>query len=400
MARYAYLAKDADGKSYKGSIEAYNEAELTEKLKDMGFYPTSVKREKGLIIFGAKRVSPQELVVFSRQLSTMVGAGLTLNKSLEALEKQTDSSYLKIIISEIRINIEGGVSLSKAMEKHKAVFSDFFVGMVEAGESGGVLKKVLERLADHLEKQEALKRSVRGAFAYPVVVGTLAVLVVGFLVIFIVPVFKSVYDRMHLSLPLPTLLLIGASNCARKFWWLIILLLSGLGFFYKTINKTVKFRNYFDKSKMNIPIFGKLVCKATVARFIRTFGDMVTSGVGVIDSLKIADKVAENSVISKITNAMIDSVRRGGLISEPLQKQNIFPAGVVQMISTGEESGKLGYMLEKSAEGLDQEVDDVVKRLVVKIEPLLTFLMAFLVGTIAVAIYLPIFDVIKEMSAR
>jgi len=400
MARYNYLAKDADGKSYKGSIEARNETELTEKLKDMGFYPTSVKREKRVFTFGAKRVSQSELVIFSRQLSTMVGAGLTLNKSLEALEKQTESSYLRTIIAGIRTDIEGGVSLSKAMGKYKMVFSDFFVGMVEAGESGGVLKKVLERLADHLEKQDALKRSVRGAFAYPVVVGTLAVLVVGFLVIFIVPVFKSVYDRMHLSLPLPTLLLISASNFTRKFWWLMLILFSGLGLFYKTINKTIGFCNYLDKFKMNMPIFGKLIRKATVARFIRTFGDMVTSGVGVIDSLKIADKVAENSIISKLTQEMIDSVRRGELISEPLKKQNIFPAGVIQMIATGEESGKLGYMLEKSAEGLDREVDDVVKRMVVKIEPLLTFLMAFLVGTIAVAIYLPIFDVIKEMSAR
>jgi len=398
MARYTYTAKDNTGKIYKGTTEAKNEGELREQLKDVGFYVLSLKRERSVFTFGQKKVIPAELVTFSRQFSTMVNAGLPLITSLGALEKQTDNPSLRKIINEVKINIEGGISLSEAMAKYPSAFSEFFTALIRAGETGGVLSKTLERLANHLEKQDSLKRSVKSAFAYPIIVGTLAFLVVSFLIIVIVPIFQKVYARMHLILPGPTLVLIGASNFVRNFWWLILLLIGALIFSWKWISKNSLLRERLDSFKLNMPIFGKLMRGATVARFVRTLGDMITSGVVILESLRIADKVAANRVVSKITQEMIDNVQRGGLVSEPLKRQDIFPAGVTQMIASGEEIGKLGFMLEKSADGLERDVDDTVKRLVVKIEPLMTFLMALLVGFIAIAIYLPIFDVIKHMS--
>ena len=400
MARYSYLASDSTGKSYKGSIEARDEKELRQKLKGMGLYVTSMKREKAVFALIPNRVTPSDLVTFSRQFSTMIDAGLPLTKSLRALEKQTESSALRKVISDIRIGIEGGSSLSEAMAKYRSVFSEFFIAMIKAGETGGLLNKVLESLANHLEKQDNLKRTVRSAFAYPTIVGSLAILVVSFLVIVIVPVFKDVYARMHLSLPGPTLALIGVSNFVRHFWWLILLLIGGLMFSYRWINKSPIFRARLDSFKINVPIFGRLIRKAAVARFVRTFGDMISSGVAILESLRVADRVAANRAISKIVKTMTDSLHRGGLISETLGEQDIFPAGVVQMVASGEESGRLGFMLMKSADTLERDVDDIVKRLVVKIEPLMTLIMACAVGFIAISIYLPIFDVIKEMSIR
>lgn len=380
MPRYNYIAKDNIGKDYKGNVEARNGKKLRKKPKAMGF-----------------KVTQSDLVTFSRQFSTMIDAGLPLTTSLRALEKQTESPALRVVINDIQISIEGGTSLSESMQRHPKVFSEFFIALIKAGETGGLLKELLERLANHLEKQDSLKRTVRSAFAYPAIVGILAFLIVSFLVIVIVPVFESVYARMNLTLPLITLVLVGMSNFVRNFWPLILFLIGSLPFSYKWISKNPIFRARLDIVKIHMPIFGKLIKKATVARFTRTFGDMFSSGVPILESLSAADKVAANEVVSKVTQKMADSIHRGGLISEALVEQDIFPAVVVQMIASGEETGKLDFMLQKAADGLDRDVDDTVKRLVVKIEPLMTFLMALLVGFIAVAIYLPIFDVIKHM---
>lgn len=345
------------------------------------------------------KISQREIVTFSRQFATMISSGLSLIKTLSALEKQSRNPLFKKVINDIMLDIEGGAALSDAMAKHPSVFSDFFVSLVRAGETAGALSEVLERIANHLEKQDDLRRMVRGAFAYPSIIGALALLVVTFLVIVIVPVFKNVYLRMHLTLPLPTVLLIGISDLARGFWWLLLPFAAAAAFLYKTQAKNQLLKARLDRFKIKIPFFGALILKATAARFVRTLGDMISSGVLILEAIKVADKVAANSAVSEITARMDDAVRRGEPISVPLQQQNVFPAMVVQMIAAGEESGKLGFMLHKAADGLGRDVDDTVKGLVVKIEPLLTFLLACLVGFIAVAIYLPMFDVIKQMGS-
>ncbi|MFH1798126.1 MAG: type II secretion system F family protein [Candidatus Omnitrophota bacterium] len=398
MSKYTYVAKNKAGKSYKGSLDAQNEEALRKNLKNMGFYVMSVKLDREVFSFGPKKVKPADLVVFSRQFSSMIDAGLSLLVCLKALEKQTENIALREVISNVSGDIETGTSLSEAMAKHPEVFSDFFIALVKAGETAGLLNEILGRLADYLEKQDNLRRTVRGAFAYPAIVGTLALLVVSFLVIVVVPIFSSVYARMNLTLPGPTLVLIWISNFVRNFWWLILIVAGGAAFFYSRIKDNPVFRTKADELKISLPVFGTLVRKAVVTRFIRTFGDMVSSGVPLLESLKIAEKVAANRAVSKVADMMERSVRGGGRISDPLSEQDIFPAMAVQMMVSGEESGKLDFMLKKAADSLDRDVDDTVKRLVIKIEPLMTFFLAVLVGFIAVAIYLPIFDVIRQMG--
>jgi len=359
----------------------------------------SLKQLKNISVFGAKKVALGDLVVFIRQFSTLISAGISIIKCLSALEKQTENVVLKKAVAGIRIDIENGASLSEAMEKYPALFSEFFIALIKAAEAAGILDKVLLRLADHLEKQDNLRRTVRNAFSYPVVVGVLSILVVGFLVIVIVPVFSDIYRRLGVTLPLPTLILVAISDFVKGFWWVILIAAAAGIVGLKQAVKNTIVRKMWDNVKLKMPVFGRLIRLSSTARFIRTFGDMISSGIIIQESLKVADKVADNKAVSEIVEEMSNNVQSGKLISVALKDQNIFPPSTVQMIASGEESGALDYMLEKSADALERDVDDIVKRLVVKIEPIMTFFMAILVGFIAIALYLPIFDVITQMTA-
>jgi len=359
----------------------------------------STERAKHIFVFGTKKVALGDLVVFIRQFSTLISAGISIIKCLSALEKQSENVVLKKAVAGIRIDIENGASLSEAMEKYPALFSEFFIALIQAAEAAGILDKVLLRLADHLEKQDNLRRTVRNAFSYPVVVGVLSILVVGFLVIVIVPVFSDIYKRLGVTLPLPTLVLVAMSDFVRKFWWAILIAVGAGIVALKQAIKNAGFRELMDNIKLRMPVFGRLMRLSSTARFIRTFADMISSGIIIQESLRVADKVANNKAVSEIVEEMSDNVQSGKLISVALKNQNIFPPSTVQMIASGEESGALDYMLEKSADALERDVDDIVKRLVVKIEPIMTFFMAILVGFIAIAIYLPIFDVMTKMTA-
>ncbi|MBU0683438.1 MAG: type II secretion system F family protein [Candidatus Omnitrophota bacterium] len=401
MTQYIYVAKDNSGKVYKGTVESDNEKALRDKLRGMGLYVSSVARQKNVFSFKLKqKVKSGDLVLFVRQFSTLISAGISITKCLYALEKQTVNPTLKTAIGAINSNIEGGASLSEAMEEYPNIFSEFFIALIKAAETAGILDKVLMRLAEHLEKEDSLKRSIKNAFSYPIVVGSLAFLVVVFLVIVIIPIFYNIYVRLNLTLPLPTLALVAISNFVRRFWWILlaVAVLAVIG--YRRFNEKPFFREKIDLIKMNMPLFGNLLKRAAAARFVRTFGDMISSGIMIMESLKIADKVADNKLVSNLVERITENVQKGGTVSEALTNQNILPPAVVQMMSSGEESGSLDFMLEKSAEGLERDVDDIVKRLVIKIEPLMTFFMAILVGFIAIAIYLPIFDVIREMTVQ
>ena len=401
MPRYEYLAKDKTGKIYKGTLEAPDEDTIRRKLGESDFYVTSITRKRELTLGRREgKVRSDDLVTFSQQFAGMIGAGLPILRCLKAMEKQVENITLRRVIGEVRLDIEGGTSLSEALGKHPQVFSDFFVSMIKAGETGGVIDKVLERLAIHLEKQQDLRRKVGSAFAYPVVVGTLAFLVMTFLVIVIVPIFKDVYKRINVILPGPTIALVNLSNFTRNYWWVILLFTGAVFVTYHQLKDRARIRKQIDHFKINMPLFGKLISKATISRFIRTFGDMLDSGVPMLEAIDVADKVAANKVVSEIVAKIRESVYRGGKVSEPLEDQKIFPPAVVQMTAAGEESGTLPDMLEKSANAIDRDVDATVKRLVVKVEPLLTMVLAAFVGFIALAIYLPIFDLIKQISER
>ncbi|MCP4650837.1 MAG: type II secretion system F family protein [PVC group bacterium] len=400
MAIFKYTAKDSSGKIYQGALEARDEQVLRSRLKESGFYVTSLKKKMGFS-FDPKepKVKLDDLVSFGQQFAGMLGAGLPIIRCLRALEKQSENLGLKRISRDLRLDIEGGAALSEALAKHPQVFSDFFVSLIQAGEKAGMMDKVWDRLAAYLEKQQDLIRKVKGAFAYPVIVGIIAFCVMTFLVLVIVPIFKDVYDRINVPLPGPTVALIALSNFSRKFWWVILLAGAGVGILFRKIKKISKIRKGLDHFKINMPIFGTLIRKASIARFIRTFADMLDSGVGILESIDVAGKVAGNKAVLELVDKMRDSVRQGGNLSDSLQKQTIFPASAVQMISAGEESGNLPYMLQKSADTLERDVDIAVKRLMIKIEPLLTMLLAILIGFIAMAIYLPMFDLIKQINA-
>ncbi|MFH1360545.1 MAG: type II secretion system F family protein [Candidatus Omnitrophota bacterium] len=398
MPRFQYTAKDNTGKIYKGSMDAVGEDQVTAKLNEVGLLIVSLSKERKSIFSRKRRISNTDLVTLTQQLADLVSAGIPLLKSLQALERQVDNPALKDIVQDIGFSIEGGSAFSQALAKHPEIFSEFFIGMIKAGETGGYLGKVLDRLAIHLERQHDLRQKVQSAFAYPVLVGILACLVVTFLIIVIVPIFSKVYTQMKIVLPGPTRTLIFISFLVRRYWWAVLSLIGGVVFVYSRIKHLAKFRQWIDEAKLKMPVFGKLNRLAAVSRFIRTLGDMLSSGIPALEALDVANKVIGNTSAEKIVGQMRESVKNGGLISAPLMNQNIFPATTAQMMMAGEESGTLDSMLEKNANSLDRDIDILIKRIVVTVEPLLTAILAAVVGFIAMAVYFPIFDLIQQIS--
>ncbi len=338
--------------------------------------------------------------MFTHQFAAMIDAGLPLTKSLSVILNEVENIKLKQVLARIIYDIKSGVSLSDAFAKHPKIFSYFFINMIKSGEAAGILPSVLKRLAQHLDKEQELRQKVSSAFAYPVVVSFVAAAVVFFLLIFIIPVFKNVYKSLRISLPLPTLFLINMSSFMVKYWWILLLLLVASFFIFKKISKRKKVIFFIDHFKLFMPVFGKINRKIATARFTRTLASMIAGGVPLIVSLDVSKEAVNNRVALAVIRALKNNVSKGGRLSEILEKQNIFPPLAVQMISTGEESGTLDKMLNKTADFLDEEIDVNLRRLVIKLEPSLTFFLAALVGYIAISIYLPMFDIIRGLSAK
>jgi len=340
----------------------------------------------------------EELVAFTQQFSNLINAGIVLSKALRVLEEQEENNEFKRVIGLVRLEVEDGGILSEALAKHPKVFSHFFVSMVYAGEQGAGLPKVLNRIADHLEKDESLRARVRSVFTYPIVVGVLAVLIVIFLVVFVTPVFADIYQQLKIALPLPTRLLLGISFVIRVYWWLLAAVAIAAYYYYQRLKQQPTGQDLFQSVVMSIPLLGKFLHKVAVARFARTFGDMMLCGVPIIDSLAITKKVADNKKISTAIDQVIRAVQTGGTLAGALSASELFPPVLVQMAYAGEESGNIGTMFEKCADNLDQDVESSAKRLLVMIEPSMTFLLAGVVGFIALAIYLPMFDLVSLVT--
>jgi type IV pilus assembly protein PilC len=399
MARFNYLANDNQNKQVKGAIEAKDLLEAKTKLRQSGLYIIWVRRE-GTVIEGLSfdRIRDQDLAIFSHQFAVMIASGIPLIRALKAIEDEATNKRLRTVLNKVRIEVENGVSLSTALSRHPKVFSNFFVSLVKSGEAAGILPNVLKRLAEHLEKEEDLRRKVSSSFAYPVIVGFVAFGVVAFLLIFIVPVFRSTYKSLKIGLPGPTLTLISLSNIFIKFWWLILLLI-GVGFYIFTVSKyNATIGLIVDRLRLRLPVFGQLNRKVALSRLVRTLSTMIGSGLTLNTSLNIAKEVVGNRVVAKTIGAIQDEISQGKQISDSLKAKALFPPMVVQMISVGEESGSLNTMLDKCADFLDEDIDQLIKNLVVKIEPALTSLLAVVVGFIALAIYLPMFDLIRQIS--
>lgn len=401
---FSYRARDRQGQVLTGETEGSNPQAVIKALRDKGLTPLGITAksneglQKDIKIGRAKRVKQKEVAVMSRQLATMVNAGLSLLRSLSVLKEQAANPALAKVIGDVRNDVEKGSSLSAALERQPKVFSKLYVAMIKAGESGGVLDETLNRLADTLEAQMALRSKVKSAMAYPVAVLGLVVVVVIGMMLFVVPQFVGMYSNLGGTLPLPTRLLIGVSNLLTKFWYLFGMLTVGGVWGFRRWKKTEAGTRVWDKFKLKVPVFGLLTHKTAISRFSRTLAVLARTGVPILPALSIVEQTVGSTVVADAVKAVGASVKEGDSLSGPLENHSVFPPMVVQMMAVGEETGALDAMLEKVADFYDQEVNDTVDALTSLLEPLMIVFMGLTVGAILVALYLPMFglaDAIK-----
>jgi type IV pilus assembly protein PilC len=395
---FSYKVKDLKGKVIEGEIEAKDQFEAINKLKLQKYTIISVNQSKRKKIKTGK-VSLKELTIFSRQLSTLVSSSVPIVQSLSILESQIENKNFARVISLLRKDIESGLSISDAMAKYPDVFSELYVSMIRAGEVGGVLDTILDRLATYLESSAALRDKVKSALMYPMIVGSIALIVTVVLIIFIIPIFKNIFSSFGAELPLITRIVIGASDFLKKYIFHIIVFLGVFFYVIKRYIKTEKGRRQFDYILLKLPIFGIIFKKIAIAKFSRTLGTLVKSGVPILQALETVAKTSGNKVIEEIVLSSMKSVKEGGKIAEPLKKDNIFPPMVTQMISVGEESGSLDTMLFKIADFYDQEVDASVKGLTSMIEPIVMVFMGVVIGFIVIAMFIPMFQM-SEIASK
>jgi type IV pilus assembly protein PilC len=399
MPSYEYTAKDSDGNTICGF---YNDAGSVDSLRrdlgKIGYTLLTAQRKKLAAIQTGKKIKQTEVVTFAYKFAGIYSAHVPLTRCLEILAEQTDSQPFKLIIFDIKQQVESGSGLKEAFGKYNRVFSDFFIGMLEAGETGGKLSTTLNMAASYMESQLELKRKVKSAFAYPVIVAALCLIIVGYLVTCVVPIFAKLYKQLHVSLPGPTQTLVVISEAVRYYWWLALLCIAGIISLYKTFRGNIAIKMRLDEIKLNMPIFGKLNRMVAVSRFIRTFAMMTEAGVPLIDALTVANRVANNHVLDKVTENIQANIAAGSSLAGPMQECDIFPSMIVQMAASGEEAGMVPEMLEKGVELLDKDIDRAIKSLLVKLEPALTLLMGCIVGFILLGLYLPMFDYMSHLK--
>jgi type IV pilus assembly protein PilC len=398
---YAYKVRDREGKMAAGSMEAESEAAVVTRLRQLGYAPISIETEKGaglkaeVKLPGTGRVKLKDLAVFSRQFATMINSGLSLLRSLTILGEQTSNRRLGEVILQVRAEVEQGTSLSAALAKHPKVFNRLYVSMVRAGEIGGFLDQVLVKVAETFEKEVELRGKIRSAMTYPIVVSIMVVGIVAAMLIFIVPTFASLYSSLGGTLPLPTRMLMGASNVLRRFFLLVLVGVIVLVFLFRRWKATDRGRYQLDRFKLKVKVFGPLFHKTALSRFSRTLSTLIRAGVPILQALEIVGETVNNMVISRAVRDVQDSVREGESLATPLAKHATFPAMVVQMMAVGEETGALDTMLSKVADFYDQEVEAAVASLTSMIEPILIAVMGACVGGMVIALYMPLFNIIN-----
>jgi len=393
---YQWKGRTTGGEIVTGEATAASKAELTSTLRKKRVLLTSAKekpKSKGFGLGGG--VSTKDLAVFTRQFSTMINSGLPLVQCLDILSKQAEKDGFRKIITNTMKDVESGSTLADALSKHPTVFGDLFVNMVEAGEAGGVLDVILGRLATYLEKMNNLKRKVKSAMAYPAVVLVVTIAATVFMLVFIIPTFAKLYSDFGGELPGPTKIVMGLSRFVTTRWWLILGVVFGLGFGIKKYHDTKSGKKNIDRLLLKIPILGQVLLKSSIARFTRTLGTLVSSGVPILEGLEITGKAAGNSVVKEAVMKTRASISSGQTIAGPLRESEIFPPMVVQMISVGEETGALDEMLSKIADFYDEEVDSAVDTMTSVIEPVMIVLMGGIVGGMLVAMYLPMFKLVS-----
>ncbi len=402
MPVYKWEGRTRDGKTRKGTMEAPNEAVVTAQLRAQGILPTKVKKSVGQIeikIPGLKpKVKVKDVVVFTRQFATMIDAGLPLVQCLEILAGQQENPTFKEVILKVKEDVESGSTFADALSKHPAVFDRLYVNLVNAGEVGGILDTILNRLAGYIEKAMNLKKKVKGAMVYPVTVIGVAILVVAIILIWVIPVFQQMFAGVGKNLPAPTLFVIALSEFTKKYFLAILLGIFFLGFVFRRIYRTEKGRVFFDRLFLRLPVFGDLIRKVAVAKFTRTLGTLISSGVPILEGLEVVAKTAGNAIVEKAIIRTRESISEGRTIAEPLKETGVFPPMVVQMIAVGEATGALDQMLSKIADFYDTEVDEAVSALTSLIEPLLMVFLGGAIGGLVVAMYLPVFQMAGAIS--
>ena len=398
--QYAYKVKDARGKLVEGKVEADSEAAVATKLRSMGYVPLDVRpanagMQREITLGRKKRIKLKDLAVFSRQFATMIDAGLTMLRSLTILSEQVENLELRRVLRAVKQDVETGHSLSGAFTRHTAVFPPLMINMTRAGEAGGFLDVSMRQIADNFEAEVKLRSKIKAAMTYPVVVFILAILMCVGMLVFVVPVFEGMFADLGGELPLPTQVLVFLSKSMRVAMpALVVLAVVGV-YVWRRIGRTERVRNVVDPLKLRVPVFGDLFAKLALARFARNLGTLLSSGVPILQSLEIVSDTTGSIVISRALREVQESVRRGESVAGPLAQHAVFPPMVVQMIASGEETGAIDQMLGKIAEFYDAEVEATTEALTALIEPLMIAFLGAIVGSMIIALYMPIFKVFE-----
>jgi type IV pilus assembly protein PilC len=413
MAQFTFEAVDSKGNKVKKEVDANDREDAMTKIKGMGLYPTKVKEKEGgggasvqaqaaggkprarVISFGG--ISLRLLTTFTQQLSTLQDAGLPIVRSIRILEGQLKPSLLKNVLMDVADDVEGGSTLSEAMGKHPKAFDRLYVNMIKAGEAGGVLDTILDRLSHFMEKSLRLKKKIIGAMIYPAVVTVVAVSILACIMVFVIPAFQKMFKETGLTLPAPTEILIAVADFVANYWYLLPLFPFCGWLVLLGVGKTPKGRYLIDKFKLNMPLFGNIIKKGTISRFARTLGTLISSGVPILEALSITREATGNDVIAKAIDDVHGSIREGESIAKPLQQCGQFDDMIVNMIDIGEETGELDKMLMKIADNYDEDVDIAVESLTSIIEPVLIVGMGGAVGFIVISLFLPLIQLIQKL---
>ena len=401
MPVFTFSGKDAAGQKISGERTAANKQTLAAQLRRERITPGAI-REKGkefaLPTFGSGKVKTKEIAIFFRQFSVMIDAGLPLVQCLEIMAANQENPTFQKTLTGVRTTVEGGATLANAMRQYPNVFDDLSTNMIEAGETGGILDVILQRLATYVEKAVRLRAAVKSALIYPVSVVSIAVLIVGALLKWVVPIFSNLFAGLGVALPLPTRIVMGLSAFVGHFWWFFIFGIVALVFGIKQIRKNPKGKYAFDKMLLHTPVIGVLLRKIAVARFTRTLGTLITSGVPILEGLAITARTSGNAVLEEALMKVRKAIEEGRTIVDPLKESGVFPNMVTQMIGVGEATGAMDAMLQKIADFYEEEVDAATKDLLALLEPAIIAMLGVSVGGIVISLYMPLFSMIAKLA--
>lgn len=398
MPVFSWKARTVKGEMHDGELTAASPQEVIGYLRRKRLIVVSVNpKPKEIKLSLGGRVKTRDVVLFARQFATMINSGLPLVQCLSILSAQTENQKLKEITNSIRVDVEGGNTLADSMEKFPKLFTNLFVSMVRAGEAGGILDTIMLRLSEYMEKNDRIVRKIKGAMIYPAVVFTAAMGCVTVLLIFVIPIFSKMFKDMNMELPLPTMIIVNLSDFLIHFWWLLAGLIVGGIFALKAYKKTDKGELLFDSLMLKVPVLGNLIRKSAVARFTRTLGTLISSGVSILQGLEVTAKTSGNRVVHDAVMGSRTAIAGGETITKPLKEAQVFPPMVIQMINVGEQTGGLDAMLVKIADFYEEEVDTAVEALTAALEPIMIVFLGIIVGGMVVSMYLPIFELITKM---